>query len=271
MKQQACAGISRVLIVIVIVGMMTIGATAQTEKILYSFTGGGDGGSPVSSTVFDSKGNLYGTTSSGGANFGGTVFELSPGSNGTWSEKVIHSFAFNGIDGFDPLGSVVFDSKGNLYGTTAAGGPLGAGTVFQLVQGSGGTWTENILYSFSSLIDGGEPTGPVVLDSAGNVFGSTYYGGTYGFGTVFEVVRGSNGTWTEKVLHSFTGGNDGSSPYYSPVILDGAGNIYGIAQNGGLHDYGVVFGVDSRHMERDSFVRVHWRFHGKQSYRRLGT
>jgi uncharacterized repeat protein (TIGR03803 family) len=244
MKQQACAGISRVLIAIVIGGMMTIGATAQTEKILYSFTGGSDGGAPQGGLVLDGKGNLYGTTQQGGSNSGGTVFELTPNSNGTWTEQVLYSFTglFGNSDGAFPYGSLVFDSKGNLYGTTVFGGTSFQGTVFELSPGTNGTWTENILYNFTGGADGGAPYGPgLSIDRAGNLYGTTNTGGSNGFGVVFEVVAGSNGNWTEKVLHAFTGGDDGSYPFGGPLLVDSTGSLYGNTSQGGTHDYGVVF------------------------------
>jgi uncharacterized repeat protein (TIGR03803 family) len=219
--------------------MFAIGASAQSETVIHTFSGGTDGSYPEGSLVSDSKGNLYGTTAAGGLSGAGTVFELSPAANGTWSEQILHNFAYGG-DGNQPFGGVVFDSKGNLYGTTAFGGTE-EGTVFQLVPNANGTWTENILYNFTSAGDGGDPYAGVVLDRAGNIYGITAEGGAFGFGTIFELIAGSDGTWTEKVLHSFTGGNDGVAPSYGTLILDGSGNIYGVTNGGGVHDYGVVF------------------------------
>jgi uncharacterized repeat protein (TIGR03803 family) len=212
-----------------------------TEKVIYTFSGGADGGEPESGLISDSKGNLYGTTGAGGGSSCscGTVYELSPGSNGTWTEKVIYAFSGSSNDGIFPFGSLVFDGKGNLYGTTVLGGPTFGGTVFELIAGSNGTWTENILYNFAGA-DGSEPYAALIFDSSGNLYGTTLSGGTYGFGTVFELVSGSNGTWTEKVLHSFTGGNDGANPD-GPLIFDGVGRLYGTTTSAGPHDYGAVF------------------------------
>jgi hypothetical protein len=146
---------------------------------------------------------------------------LSLGPNGTWTEKVLYSFTGSDGDGANPYGGLVFDSKGNLYGTTA----FIYGTVFELTPGTNDTWTEKVLYRFSGGPDGGLPVSGLILDEAGNLYGTTEFGGA-GFGTVFELVKGSGGTWTEKVLHAFTGGNDGSNPY-SPLIFDDTGNLYG--------------------------------------------
>jgi uncharacterized repeat protein (TIGR03803 family) len=213
-----------------------------TEKILYSFVGFTDGGNPQPGLVLDSKGNLYGTTLNGGANFEGTVFEVTPNSNGTWTEQVIHSFSgFNGTgDGALPFGGLTLDAQGNLYGCTNAGGPNFNGTVFELSPGPNGTWTEKILYGFAGGSDGSGPFAGVIFDSAGNLYGTTQKGGAASFGVAFELSPGANGTWTNKILHSFSGADDGANPS-SNLALDGVGNLYGVAESGGAYDYGVVF------------------------------
>lgn len=235
-------------VMVTITMILTISGWAQaTEKILYSFTGLSDGGLPQSGLILDSKGNLYGTTSSGGTGITchcGTVFELSPGSNGTWTESVLYSFSSYAGDGGGPFGGLVFDSKGNLYGVTLYGGASSQGTVYELSPGANGTWSEQVLYSFTGGNDGRSPnSSSLTIDSAGNLYGTTLTGGAYQFGVVFELVAGSNGTWTQKVLHTFTGGDDGATPYANSLVLDGAGSVYGIARSGGAHDYGVVFGL----------------------------
>jgi uncharacterized repeat protein (TIGR03803 family) len=223
----------------VILLTFTNAAWAQIEKVIYSFTGGGD---PAGGVIVDAKGNLYGTTESGGVNSAGTVFELTPNSDGIWTEQVLHSFSFNGTDGGIPLSSLTFDSKGNLYGTTVAGGAYEGGTVFELSPGSNGAWNEQILFSFNGGSDGGSlDGGKLTLDSSGNLYGTCFSGGAYGFGIVFELSPGSNGIWTETILHSFSGGNDGSQPYNQSLALDADGNVYGITGGGGAHDYGIVF------------------------------
>lgn len=229
----------------IVVMALAIGASGQTESVLYSFSGGSDGVSSYAGLIFDGNGNLYGTTTGGGTNSTGcsgcgTVFELSPSSSGTWSEKLLYTFGALFSDGASPYGPLVFDKKGNLFGTTISGGSAGYGTVFELTPGSSGTWTESVLYSFSNGKDGGIPFFGLVLDSAGNLYGTTESGGLYGFGTVFELIAGTTGTWTEKVLHSFTGGNDGATPV-GGLVFDSVGNLYGLTISGGLHDYGVAF------------------------------
>jgi uncharacterized repeat protein (TIGR03803 family) len=217
-----------------------------TETVLYSFTGAADGGQPYGGLVLDAAGNLYGTTNYGGStncNSGcGTVFKLTPGSGG-WTESVIYTFT-GGADGREPYARLRFDAAGNLYGTTLQGGNVnstctsGCGTIFKLTPGSSG-YTETVLYAFQGGADGASPYDGLTLDAAGNLYGTTYAGGT-GSGTIFKLTPGSSG-WTETVLHAFKGGYDGKSPY-GDVILDAAGNLYGTTFQGG-QGYGVVFQV----------------------------
>jgi uncharacterized repeat protein (TIGR03803 family) len=217
-----------------------------SEKVLHSFSGK-DGRGPMASLTFDATGNLYGTTNGGGANGVGTVFELSPGKNGKWSEKVLHSFNNNGKDGYNPYAaSVIFDATGSLYTATAYGGGHGHGAVFQFTPGNNGQWTQTALYSFciaSGCADGSGPVGTLIFDAAGNLYGSTGAGGTgnscgEGCGTVFQLTPGTNG-WTETVLYSFAGGADGQQPN-APLIFDAAGNLYGTG-GGGANGDGTVF------------------------------
>jgi uncharacterized repeat protein (TIGR03803 family) len=234
----------KALSIAALVILFSLSASSQTETVLYSFTGGNDGGNPQCGMILDAKGNLYGTTQSGGSTSAGTVFELSPNSSGGWNEQVLYSFTgLNGTgDGYLPFGGLVLDGKGNLYGTTVGGGTSFQGTIFELSPASNGTWTEKILYNFGAGISGGSPQGSsLTLDAAGNLYGVTPDGGTYGYGTVYELVAGSNGTWTQRILHSFSGGNDGYLPFGSGLQFDGVGNLYGSTTGGGLHDYGVIF------------------------------
>jgi uncharacterized repeat protein (TIGR03803 family) len=211
------------------------------EKILYTFGASQqDGYAPQCALIFDSRGNLYGTTYSGGTHQGGTVFELSPGSNGSWTEKILYNFGGD-FDGQNPYAGLVFDSKGNLYGTTNQGGYYGSGSVFELTAGAGSTWSERVIYSFNSYGsgDGFLPASTLILDQAGNLYGNTGYGGAFGYGTVFELSPGANGTWTEKLIHSFTG-NDGGLPA-GALARDESGKLYGTAYELGPNDYGNVF------------------------------
>jgi uncharacterized repeat protein (TIGR03803 family) len=233
------------------------GGGTWTEKVLYSFGATStDGIEPLAGLIFDSAGNLYGTTSLGGAHGNGTVFELSPGTGGVWTEKVLYSFGATSTDGTDPRrGSLIFDSAGNLYGTTLLGGPNTvsngggvetAGTVFELSPGAGGVWTEKVLYNFGATgTDAANSVAGLIFDAAGNLYGTTKYGGASNDGTVFELSPGTGGVWTEKVLHSFAdNGTDGSIPE-AGLIFDARGNLYGTTYGGGSNPYsgglGAVF------------------------------
>jgi uncharacterized repeat protein (TIGR03803 family) len=206
------------------------------EKVLYQFTGGADGGSPSSSLLMDTSGNLYGTTLYGGiggscGNSGcGVVFELTPSANGTWQESVL--YAFQGApDGDYPRGNLVFDTSGNLYGTTSGGGSgtnctheSGCGTIFELSPHSG-SWTETVLYNFQNTPDGAVPAG-LTFDAHGSLYGTAAGGGSSGSGVVYELSppKQKRRKWTEKILYSFSGFGVIPNP---GVVLDGQGNLYG--------------------------------------------
>jgi uncharacterized repeat protein (TIGR03803 family) len=241
----------------VVLGFLTIAApafAASNEKVLHNFCSRhrcADGSKPYYSTlIFDSAGNLYGTTLQGGDSGYGTVFQLVPNADGTWTEAVLYSFAGNTFgtgDGASPFGGLIFDATGNLYGTTAGGGAYSYGTVFELAPNAGGAWTETVLYSFTGGNDSG-PTDSLIFDGAGNLYGTTTglspgnaCDSDYNCGTVFELTPNMDGTWTETVLHKFiSDGKDGWWPY-AGVILDSAGNLYGTTFYGGAHDVGTVF------------------------------
>lgn len=213
-------------------------AHAQTETVLFNFTTAGE--HPAGSLLFDSAGNIYGATSGGGPVPGGygSVYEL-VNSSGSYTQEVLHTFGATSTDGLNPWGGVVMDSAGNLYGTTYHGGTAGNGTAFELVK-SGGRYIENVLYNFGATSgDGLNPNSNVLMDSAGNIFGTTAAGGTANFGTVFELVN-TSGTYTEKVLYSFAGApSDGEYP--TGLLMDFSGNLYGATGGGGSKNYGTVF------------------------------
>jgi len=222
------------------------------EKIIHSFTGGKHGGNPSGMLLPDAAGNLYGVASSGGASQNGLVFELKPSPNGGWKESVLYNFAGDS-DGSLPVSGVTSDPAGNLYGVTAEGGGTGCntgcGTVYMLKPDGKGHWTEQVLYSFTGGADGAIPSSPLTVDSAGNVYGTTQYGGNTacdppsGCGVVFELTPDQSGHWTQKVLHAFAGGEDGALPFLNGVIFDGSGNLYGATPNGGSADSGTVFEI----------------------------
>lgn len=214
-----------------------------TENILHNFSANGvDGYQPLAGLVFDAVGNLYGTTTEGGANhMGGTVFELTPQPGGGWTEKVIYSFCSqsNCSDGYSPHSGVILDSTGNLYGATYLGGMLADGTVFRLMPQVDGSWTENVLHSGHG-VDGYRPRSPLVFDPAGNLYGTTDFGGSDYRGAVFELSPASEGNWTEKILYNFNAAMDGDDPS-SGLVFDDADNLYGTTVTGGLQGIGTVF------------------------------
>jgi uncharacterized repeat protein (TIGR03803 family) len=163
-----------------------------TESVLYSFcslASCADGKAPFAGLIFDQAGNLYGTTVGGGGRYAGNVFQLTPNQNGGWTEHILHSFCSrtNCTDGSEPVAELIFDQAGNLYGTTELGGAQNFGTVFQLTPNQNGGWTEHVLHSFLDK-PGANPTAGLILDKAGNLFGTTV-GDVYRttFGSVFEV------------------------------------------------------------------------------------
>ncbi|MGA8491482.1 MAG: choice-of-anchor tandem repeat GloVer-containing protein [Terriglobales bacterium] len=189
-------------------------------KLLHSFGAGSDGARPRAGVIQDAKGNLYGTTEGGGVHGVGTVFKLSPAGK----ETVLYSFT-GGADGENPYAGVIQDAKGDLYGTSYDGGVSNGGTVFKLRK----TGKITVLYSFTgSNGDGYSPNAGVIQDADGNLYGTTYYGGAFGVGTVFKLSK----TGKETVLHSFTCGADGCNPP-AGVIQDAKGHLYGTAEYGG--------------------------------------
>jgi uncharacterized repeat protein (TIGR03803 family) len=214
-------------------------------KILLRFNAH-DGAHPFGALIIDSAGNLYGTTQQGGVlpcgpqRGCGTVFELSPQSDGTWKEQVLYRFQ-GGSDGDLVYAGVTLDAAGNLYGTTAAGGDNDFGTAYELSPGAGG-WTETLLHSFASGKGDGEyPTGSLTFDQSGNLYGTTYVGlNPCPNGTVFELSPKGQGGWTETNLHCFSSDTDGFGPSTN-VIFDPQGNLYSTTYLGGPNGYGTVF------------------------------
>jgi|SRR5215471_10010176 len=252
--------------------------SSHAVTVLHTFAGPPDGANPLARVTLDSAGNLYGTTQTGGINHFGTVFKIAPTGaetilhsfnqlNGEFPSAAltrdpagnmysttfegglygggvvfrINTFGtgrtlyqFAGADGFWSVGGLARDSKGNLYGTTFAGGTYNAGSVYKLARNG----TETVLHSFTGGVDGGSPGAEPVLDSAGNLYSTTTFGGDFGLGTVFKVDRTGNFS----VVHSF-GGADGDGPI-AGLVLDSAGNLYGNTIRGGDFNLGVVFKID---------------------------
>ncbi|MGC2476967.1 MAG: choice-of-anchor tandem repeat GloVer-containing protein [Candidatus Sulfotelmatobacter sp.] len=202
------------------------------ETTLYSFSGI-DGNGPYGGLTLDGLGNLYGTTADGGAYNRGVAFELSPGSDGSWTETVLHNFG-GGNDAAQPECNLIFDRQGNLYGTTTGGGAYGnAGTVFRLSP-SGSGWIETVLYSFQGGINGPNPIMPLgglVMNREGQLYGVASFGGEYGGGAVFELNPAGSSTFAERVIHNFNGA-DGDNP--DSLAIDKNGNLYATTEFGGL-------------------------------------
>lgn len=220
-------------------------AFAGKQTILYSFTAGNDGGFPQGGVIADQKGNLYGTTTSDGASHSGVVYELSPPASGSgkWTQTTLYAFT-GANDGSDPQAALLMDAKGNLYGTTYSGGANGDGVVFELVAPKKGStaWTEKVLWTFAGGNDGSQPTASLIMDKSGNLYGTTDEGGSGVVGTVFELSPPAKGAtaWTETVLYNFTGNNDGGEPY-GTMLLGSDGNLYGTSAGYGQYNYGTIF------------------------------
>ncbi len=294
------------LVPLLLFAFNSVSFAVDSEQVLYAFTAGASGAIPSSSLIMDASGNLYGTTSEGGIlsdceEFSGcgVVYELTRTGSG-WQETAIYSFQSQ-FDGEDPSGNLVFDSSGNLYGTTVYGGNnpapncrMGCGTVFELSPNGDGTWSKTTIHSFQSHGDGESPYG-LTIDAAGNLYGLTQYGGTgtrgvvykllpptqkgepwteqiiydfadfetapnpgltfdrqgnlygtyyqqyicyVGCGAVFQL-KPAQGTWTETDLFDFSGGGNGGNPM-AGVIVDNYGNVYGTAVEGG-NNWGMAF------------------------------
>jgi len=251
---------------VVAFAVLLFGASASAEwkeKVLYSFQGGSDGQTPAGGVAFDKAGNIYGVTHEGGSTCPspgcGTIFQLSPGKGGAWTETLL--YGFNGTQGSYPEGSVIIDAHGNLYGTTSIGGNgqcklfgyvVGCGVVYELSPPTqkSGQWSYAVLYSFQGGNDGLFPVGDLVFDKQGNLYGATWYGGGKGTtcdqyyggncGTVFKLSppKQKGRAWAEKILHSFAGGTagkqfgDGAQPN-GGLVLDSQGAIYGTTYFGG--------------------------------------
>ena len=206
-----------------------------TERVLYSFGAGTDGATPIGGVTFDSAGNLYGTTSLGGAYGYGAIFKLAPGS--VWTETVLHSFQ-NTNDGLYPYAGLVSDSAGNFYGAATDGGTNGGGTVFELTP-SGGSWNFSVLASLPGWGISG-PFRNVMLDASGNIFGTTHCDGDDNAGTIFELTP-QGGSWTYSLLYTLTGGNDGLFSISNLVLKNG--KLYGTTIDGGVDGAGVIYAL----------------------------
>ncbi len=220
-------------------------------SVLHHFFGGKDGSIPYAALTLDAAGNLYGTTSAGGGHsaackYGcGTVFQLSPAGDGTWTERILHNFTTRAGDGAAPSSKLTFDAAGNIYGTAGSGGgALNAGIVFELSPLATGVWIEKTLHNFNQQAgEGNGPSNGLSFDSSGNLYGATIGGGTHGRGTAFMLSPTSSGPWSETMLNNFS--EQGSGGYFpnSGLIFGPDGNLYGVAASGGRGGQGTVYEI----------------------------
>ncbi|HEX3653575.1 MAG TPA: choice-of-anchor tandem repeat GloVer-containing protein [Rhizomicrobium sp.] len=208
-----------------------------TQTVIHQFQGTDDGQGPGACLTLDDSGNLYGMAPTGGVNGLGTIYEMKPAKHGAYKFKVLH--AFTGADGIGGSAGALVLQDGALYGAATAGGANGQGSIYRLTLNKMGRWKFKLLYSFLGEPDAGFPYGGLIFDALGNIYGTTYYAGANDSGCVYELSR-HKGEWTEKVLYSFSGGGDGSSPI-SNVNLDSASNLYGTTSEGGAYGDGVIF------------------------------
>jgi hypothetical protein len=194
---------------------------AWTCTVLHQFSA-----APQTGVIFDNEGNLFGGNSTG-------IWKLTPNGDGTWTEST--AYKFNSADGFNPLADLTWDAAGNLYGTNQAGGQYFGGTAFKLTPNSGGGWTSTVLHSFNqNKNDGYYPYGGLTLDSDGNIYGTTAYGGSGNYGIAFKLTPTGTGEWTESVLHGFgPNGSEGGTVPENSLYLGATGNLYGVTHYGG--------------------------------------
>jgi uncharacterized repeat protein (TIGR03803 family) len=223
------------------------GSSGWTLTELYSFcskSGCPDGDYPVAPFSWDSKGNLYGTTYDGGYPYPkcycGVAFQMTPNGDGTWTYHVLHRFT-HGNDGGFPLGSVTVDASGAVYGTTTHGGPYSNGNVFKLTPTKDGRWKLAVVYGFPDANDGLAPSGDLVFDKAGNLYGTAGSPACNGgCGVIFKLSPQPTGKWNYSVLHRF---NMTDGDYPNGLTRDGEGNLFGTTRGGGKYGYGVVFEI----------------------------
>lgn len=230
MSNEKYTAVRGMLLTILATALIGSGASGQTFKVLHAF---GQEAYSQYGLIFDGQGNLYGVTPYGGDGYG-TAYQLKPNSDGTWTETVIHAFSDSG--GTYPSSSLLLDSQGNLYGS-ASGQARYPDVVYQLTPGSNGTWTESVLYQFPPGGGNGDNPGELTFDAAGNIFGTTRFGGVNLEGTVFSLNRSSG--WQESLVLTFDGNNgDGA---FGAITFDANGNLYGTALGGGAHNSGLVY------------------------------
>ncbi len=220
-----------------VVYKLTKSGGTWTQTVIHAFTGGDDGSGPGARVTVDRSGNIYGMAPTGGANGLGTIYKIRQVAGG-WSFRVIHTFT-GGDDGATGSAGRMILRHGRLFGAATTGGTYGSGVIFELTPTEVGEWDFRAVYSFRGQPDGSFPYGAILFDGSGNVYGTTYYGGTNGIGAVYKLSTRPTGEWEEHVIYSFQDGTDGNSPI-SNLVFDPAGNLYGTTSEGGLGS-GVIF------------------------------
>lgn len=233
------------------------------------------GRAPIGALTFDSAGDLYGTTANGGGPLGsgfGTVFQLTPTGNGSWSIRALYVFPRTGDDGKFPRWNPFVDDQGNVYGVTLGGGSSNDGVLFQLTPDGSGLWNEKVLYNYS-LDSSGHGANALLRDAAGNYFGTAAEGGVHGIfdrGTAYELSPAVGGGYNLQILHYFTTAkSDGNGPG-SNLVQDAAGNFYGTTRHGGAYDMGTVFKI-SRALHGGWNEEVIYSFNGRDGWLPLGA
>ncbi|HWZ43811.1 MAG TPA: choice-of-anchor tandem repeat GloVer-containing protein, partial [Candidatus Saccharimonadales bacterium] len=214
------------------------------QTVIQNLNGSSNGGFPYEGLMMDTAGNLYGAAPTGGTSGQGVIYRLSLTKKG-WVDTVLHSFTGQNGDGAGLYWiDLISDKSGNIYGATSFGGTNGTGTVWELVYSeTKKTYSESILYEFgaSGSGDGNNPYGGLAMDSKGNLYGTTLYGGPSNIGTFYKLTKQGK-TWKETILHSFVAANDGNEPTGNPYI-DATGRLYGMTQTGGKSNLGIVYRI----------------------------
>src|SRR5438067_9606317 len=217
------------------------------HTVLYSFTGGPDGGEPYKGVTLDAQGNLYGTAVTGGSGSCeggcGVAYKLT-NNGGAWTQEVIHPFT-GGDDGSGPGARLTVDRNGNIYGMAPTGGAYGAGTIYKIRRVHGGSWSFQVIHAFTGGADGGTGSAGRMILRNGRLYGAATTGGTYGSGVVFELTPRGVGQWHFRTIYSFRGQPDGSFPY-GGLLFDVSGNIYGTTYYGGANNIGAVYQLTPR-------------------------
>jgi uncharacterized repeat protein (TIGR03803 family) len=219
-------------------------STGWKQTVIQNLNGSSNGGYPYEGLMMDAAGNLYGAAPTGGASGQGVIYRLSRTKKG-WADKVLHSFTNANGDGSGLYWiDLISDTSGNIYGATSFGGTNGTGMVWELVYSeTKKSYSERILYEFgaSGSGDGNNPYGGLAMDSEGNLYGTTLYGGTSNIGTSYKLTKDGK-TWKETILHTFAGANDGAQSTGNPYI-DAKGRVWGMTETGGTSDLGVVYRI----------------------------